>query len=394
LGLTRTLISGFGGLLHEYPGFDLSLCGIQSSVAGVFLSYRRKDGDFAVLLYAWLVERFGAERVFWDREDIDPGSDFRQVLSTTLGNCDALVALIGPQWSPSPWIQREIGASMKRRILVLPVLLGDAPNIDAAALPRAMRRFASLQTLETRDLRFRDRLLKALDRVVGGSADTITSAPQSTDDLRTRRLIDLLQNQIDQRQQRALQGLVAGDTDAALDVLNETFDLVMALIDFRPGDSGLELRLGYLYKDLAQVFRKRDRPRFNRYVENGQQTFQRLVKLRLPKDQMAGSWNGLGNMYLLQEDFDKAVECCGRAVRISPDYSYAWNDLFQALEGQAQKGKLNLPAMRQAFQGLKTTVGDDRLLTPEVSRVEVSLRQWEDSSKGRSRKTKTAKLRS
>jgi len=47
---------------------------------GVFLSYRRKDGDFAVLLYAWLVERFGAERVFWDREDIDPGSDFRQVL--------------------------------------------------------------------------------------------------------------------------------------------------------------------------------------------------------------------------------------------------------------------------------------------------------------------------
>jgi len=362
-------------------------------MAGVFLSYRRKDGDFAVLLYAWLVERFGAARVFWDREDIDPGSDFRQVLSTTLGSCDALVALIGPQWSPSPWIQREIGASMKRRILVLPVLLGDAPNIDAAALPRAMRRFASLQTLETRDLRFRARLLKALDRVVSGPADTNTAAPPSTDDLRTRRLIDLLQNQIDQRQQRALQGLVAGDNDAALDVLNETFDLIMALIDFRPGDTGLELRLGYLYKDLAQVFRQRDRPRFNRYVENGQQTFQRLVNLRLPQDQLAGSWNGLGNMYLLQGDFDKAVECCERAVRISPDYSYAWNDLFQGLEGQAQKGKLNLPAMRQAFARLKATVGDDRLLTPEVDRVEVSLRQWENSSKGRSRKTETAKLR-
>ena len=50
-------------------------------MAGVFLSYRRRDADCAVLLYAWLTERFGAERVFRDREDVDPGSDFRQVLS-------------------------------------------------------------------------------------------------------------------------------------------------------------------------------------------------------------------------------------------------------------------------------------------------------------------------
>jgi len=349
---------------------------------GVFLSYRRKDGDFAVLLYAWLVERFGAERVFWDREDIDPGSDFRQVLSTTLRNCNALVALIGPQWSPSPWIQREIGASLKRRILVLPVMLGEAPNIDAATLPKAIRRFASLQTLETRDLRFRDRLLEALDRVVSEAANTKTSAPPSTaEDLRARRLVGLLQNQTDQRQQRALQLLVAGDTDAAQEVLNETFDLVMALIDFRPGDTSLELRLGYLYKDLAQVFEERDRSRFNRYVENGQQTFQRLVELRLPQDEMAGSWNGLGNMYLLRENFDKAVECCERAVRIYPHYSYAWNDLFLALQGQAQHGKPNLPAMRQALKRLKATVGDDTLLKPEVARDEISLRQWENSNK-------------
>jgi tetratricopeptide (TPR) repeat protein len=351
---------------------------------GLFLSYRRKDGDFAVLLYAWLVERFGAESVFWDREDIDPGSDFRQVLSATLRNCDALVALIGPQWSPSPWIQREISASLKRRILVLPVLLGDAPNIDAAALPKAMRRFASLQTLETRDLRFRDRLLEALDRVVSGPADTKTSAPPSTaDDLRARRLIALLQNQTDQRQLRALQLLVAGDIDAALEVLNETFDLVMALIDFRPGDTSLELRLGYLYKDLAQVFADRDRVLFNRYLENGRQTFERLVELRLPQHEMAGSWNGLGNMYLIRKDFDKAVECCERAVRIYPGYSYAWNDLFLGLEGQAQNGKVNLPAMRQALKRLKATVGDDTLLKPEVARAEASLRQWENSSKAR-----------
>jgi len=274
-------------------------------------------------------------------------------------------------------------------------MLGEAPNIDAATLPKAIRRFASLQTLETRDLRFRDRLLEALDRVVSEAANTKTSAPPSTaEDLRARRLVGLLQNQTDQRQQRALQLLVAGDTDAAQEVLNETFDLVMALIDFRPGDTSLELRLGYLYKDLAQVFEERDRSRFNRYVENGQQTFQRLVELRLPQDEMAGSWNGLGNMYLLRENFDKAVECCERAVRIYPDYSYAWNDLFLALQGQAQHGKPNLPAMRQALKRLKATVGDDTLLKPEVARDEISLRQWENSNKtGRGRKTEPAKPR-
>src|SRR5262245_42973076 len=38
---------------------------------GVFLSYRRPETDYAVLLYAWLAERFGTPHVFWDREDID-----------------------------------------------------------------------------------------------------------------------------------------------------------------------------------------------------------------------------------------------------------------------------------------------------------------------------------
>jgi tetratricopeptide (TPR) repeat protein len=347
-------------------------------MAGVFLSYRRKDGDFAVLLYAWLVERFGAERVFWDREDIDPGSDFRQVLSATLRNCDALVALIGPQWSPSPWIQREIGASLERRILVLPVLLGEAANVEPAALPRTIRRFASLETLETRDLRFRDRLLKALDPVVGGTVDTGPPARSAAvDDLRARRLTDLLRDQTDQRQRRALELLEAGQTDAALDVLNESFDLVMALIDFRPGDTSLEVRLGYLYKDLAQIFEDRDRTRFNRYVENGLQTFQRLVELRLPDDELASCWNGLGNMYLLREDFDQAVDCCLRAVEITPDYSYAWNDLFLGYEGQARNGKVNLAGMRRALARLKATVRGDALLTPGVARAQGSLRRWE-----------------
>ena len=106
---------------------------------GVFLSYRRAESDYAVLMYAWLAERFGPAQVFWDREDIEPGKDFREVLSTHLDGCQALVALIGPNWSPSPWIQNEIGAALKRKVLVLPVLVGDTPNLSEDALPPPIR---------------------------------------------------------------------------------------------------------------------------------------------------------------------------------------------------------------------------------------------------------------
>ena len=69
---------------------------------GVFLSYRRPETDYAVLLYAWLAERFGPPHVFWDREDIDPGKDFPRVVSERLRDSEALVALVGPAWTPSP----------------------------------------------------------------------------------------------------------------------------------------------------------------------------------------------------------------------------------------------------------------------------------------------------
>jgi len=358
---------------------------------GVFLSYRRKDGNYAVLLYAWLIEKFGAEQVFWDREDIDPGSDFRKVLADKLHTSDALVALIGPGWSPSPWIQREIRAALRRRVLVLPVLLGDSPNLDAAVLPKSIRQLASLQTLETRDLRFRDRLIEALERSVGGPTKAGTAGDAvAVGDIRARRLIDLLRDQTDDRQRRALELLQQGETDAALAVLNETFELLMALIDFQPGDPNLELRLGFLYKDLAQVFENSDRARFSRYVQSGLQTFQRLVGLDLPTEDMASSWNGLGNIHLLREDFDKAVDCIQRALSIVPDYSNAWSDLFMAYEGQARNGHVNLSGMRRALARLKATSRGDTLLAPAITAFQASLRQWELRTTARN----TAKIRS
>src|SRR5215475_13016697 len=96
-------------------------------MSGVFLSYRRADSDVAVLLYAWLAEKFGRSQVFWDREDIEPGTAFATEIKDRLSSCGALVALIGRNWIPSEWIRREIALAFRRKILVLPILTNEIP---------------------------------------------------------------------------------------------------------------------------------------------------------------------------------------------------------------------------------------------------------------------------
>ena len=349
-------------------------------MSGVFLSYRRAESDYAVLMYAWLAERFGATQVFWDREDIEPGKDFREVLSARLKGCTALVALIGPSWTPSPWIQKEIGAALKRKVLVLPVLVGETPNLTEDALPAAIRALASIQTVETRDMRFRDRLVTTLEKVVTSEAN---EAPG--DDLRVRRLTELLRAQADHRQREALRLIQNGEIAEASDVLNETFTLLMTLLEFNPGDPDIEALLGFLYKDLATVFEETEPARATRYIHSGLQLFQGLLERHLPPYLEASAVNGLGNMHLMAGDYEQAIECCRRATELEPDYGNAWADLFLAYDGQARSGgRPNLAAMRDALAQMKGAAKTDALLASAAPSYEAVLNEWEAAGPAKS----------
>src|SRR5688572_31729121 len=112
---------------------------------GIFISYRRIDTlAWAGRLFADLRKSFGASQVFMDiNGGIPRGADFEQVLTKALAGCDALLALIGPQWigctrsdgtrrldAPDDWVRNEISTVLHRNIPVMPVLLGDAPLPD------------------------------------------------------------------------------------------------------------------------------------------------------------------------------------------------------------------------------------------------------------------------
>jgi hypothetical protein len=77
----------------------------------IFISYRRQETAYpAGWLYDRLADRYGHDQVFKDVDSIQLGDDFVEVITTAVGSCDVLLALIGDEmahdhrcaWAASP----------------------------------------------------------------------------------------------------------------------------------------------------------------------------------------------------------------------------------------------------------------------------------------------------
>ncbi len=152
----------------------------------IFISYRRDDtSGYAGRLYDQISARFGEEHVFMDVADIGPGSDFVAVIEQKVGTCDALIALIGKNWltlkdeqnrprlgNPDDFVSVEVLAALKRKVEVIPVLVGGAKMPGQRDLPESLQPLSRHQALEISDARFtRDvqDLITALEKGVGQS---------------------------------------------------------------------------------------------------------------------------------------------------------------------------------------------------------------------------------
>ncbi len=197
---------------------------------GIFISYRRIDTvAWAGHLFADLRKSFGASQVFMDiNGGIPRGADFEQVLTTALEGCDALLALIGPQWigctrsdktrrldAPDDWVRNEISTALRRNIPVMPVLLGGASFPGAEELPENLRALRKRQHAEVTDTRWdydigeliKDLIkltsLRPLDDVVSANTgirllkDLITKVPAVADAVsRSKEVIENTYSQV------------------------------------------------------------------------------------------------------------------------------------------------------------------------------------------------------
>lgn len=135
-------------------------------MAAIFISYRREDtGGHAGRLCDRLTARFGGNRVFMDIQDIRPGQNFAASIEDTIATCDCVIAVIGPRWletvqeraqAHDDFVRHEIGAALKRRVTVIPVLVGGARMPAAADLPPELADLSLRNAVEIRDERFDD----------------------------------------------------------------------------------------------------------------------------------------------------------------------------------------------------------------------------------------------
>jgi tetratricopeptide (TPR) repeat protein len=132
----------------------------------IFLSYRRSDsGGYVRALYESLSNWFDHDLLFFDRDGIEEGDVFPEVIANALADARAVLVLIGPGWLHElnrrvdaggvDFVRLEVSRSLERHaskheISVLPVLLGGAAMPSAEQLdPRVRAELAQLCAMDS-----------------------------------------------------------------------------------------------------------------------------------------------------------------------------------------------------------------------------------------------------
>ena len=134
-------------------------------------------------LHDSLAPTFGRNKLFMDVDNIPVGRDFEEYLKSQVAACDAMLAVIGPNWlaakddtgkrrldNPDDFIVIEIGTALTRNIPVVPVLVDGARMPKASELPDSLKLLARRQAIQVRHTNFRsdaEALVKRLREALG-----------------------------------------------------------------------------------------------------------------------------------------------------------------------------------------------------------------------------------
>jgi formylglycine-generating enzyme required for sulfatase activity len=145
----------------------------------IFLSYRRQDSaGVAGRIYDRLRAHFGDDAIFMDIDSIPFGEDFREHIDAAVGQCDLVLAVIGPRWSgkmdasrriddPRDFVRIEIESALQRGIPVIPVLLDRTRMPTEAEVPPSLSKLTYRNAIEVdqgRDFHPHvDRLVKGIE---------------------------------------------------------------------------------------------------------------------------------------------------------------------------------------------------------------------------------------
>jgi len=140
----------------------------------IFISYRRADArGVAGRLADTLEDYFGDNRVFRDIDDIAGGSDFAKVIDNNLESADAVIVLIGPDWTTindgegntrlggeGDYVTAEITSAIKMGVPIYPVLIEDTPMPRESELPEELAPLVRFNAVSISDRRWKYDVLR------------------------------------------------------------------------------------------------------------------------------------------------------------------------------------------------------------------------------------------
>jgi hypothetical protein len=159
----------------------------------IFVSYRREDSPgYAGRLYDRLHQEFGRDSVFIDVDTLQPGDDFVDAINDTLGQCDIVLAVIGPRWLAAEdeehkprleddldFVRLEIQTALDRKIRVIPVLVERAKMPRTEELPTQLKGLARRQAIELSDTRWTYDVGRLVENLQAVSTRNRSAKPES-----------------------------------------------------------------------------------------------------------------------------------------------------------------------------------------------------------------------
>jgi formylglycine-generating enzyme required for sulfatase activity len=146
----------------------------------IFISYRRKDSEYATLGIRKRLEQENDLDIFQDITNIPDGYDFRDYLREGVAGCDVLLVIIGDKWlsvtdehgerrldNLKDFVRIEIEAGLERRpkCLVLPILLNPVTHVEEDALPDTLKPLATLNSCPMRPMDFEHDIQRVLNAI-------------------------------------------------------------------------------------------------------------------------------------------------------------------------------------------------------------------------------------
>lgn len=155
----------------------------------VFISYRRSDSLFVTeRICDHLSHSFAVAR---DIHFIEPGTDYRGEIGIEIGETDAVIVVIGPDWlgttndqgqrrldDQRDFVRLEIESAVANQIPIIPVLVGDTDMPATAELPESIRELSFRQSVRIRpDPDFKSdmkKLAKSIGKVIRSAVPSRT----------------------------------------------------------------------------------------------------------------------------------------------------------------------------------------------------------------------------